>query len=420
MARRVVVTGIGMVTPLGVGREAFAEALWQGKSGIAEISSFPTTGLSSHLGAECRTFEPRDFVSLRSLRKMDRLSAMTTASVRMAFADAGITVNDGNRERIGIVMGTAFGNTEQKVQSARTLLTEGPSLVSPLHVPNTVMNAPAGYASIELGFCGVNTTVNHQAVSAETALIYAAMEIRRGAADVIVAGGAEILSPFFYEALTRFGGLSPGKGRAEESRPFDRSRNGFVAGEGCGILCLEAAELAEARGVLPYAELVGWGMASSPAASTAWPADPRGFSLALRRALGMAEITPAEIDVIAAAANGGQNPDALEAAAYEIVFAGSERRPLITALKGAMGESFASGGIRASALALSLREGIVPPIVGLKDPLCGLPFVTGEASHSPVSLGLLSGISFGGTYACLVLKRSHLLQPFPEPLRVSF
>ena len=278
MDRRVVITGIGMVTPLGAGKEAFAPALWRGETGIREIAAFPTEGLTSHLGAEIRAFQPRDFISVKNLRKMDRLSAMTTASVRMALDDAGIRIDAANRDRIGIVMGTAFGNTEHKVLSARILFTEGPGMVSPIHVPNTVMNAPAGHASIEMGFRGVNTTVNHQAVSAETAIAYGAMEIRRGAADVIFAGGGDILSPFFYEALTRFHALSPTDGGAEGARPFDRARNGPVVGEGCGIVCLEAGELARERGAVPYAEVAGWGLASSPTPPTAWPVDPRGFS----------------------------------------------------------------------------------------------------------------------------------------------
>ncbi len=406
MDRRVVITGIGMVTPLGAGKEAFGRALWQGGTGVREIAAFPTAGLPSHLGAEISAFEPRDFISVKNLRKMDRLSAMATASVRMAADDAGLRIDPANRDRIGIVMGTAFGNTEHKVQTARVLFTEGPGMVSPIHVPNTVMNAPAGHASIEMGFRGVNTTVNHQAVSGETAIAYGAMEIRRGAADVIFAGGGDILSPFFYEALTRFRALSPDAGGPEGARPFDRRRNGPVAGEGCGVVCLEAAGSARERGAVPYAEVTGWGLASSPAPSTTWPVDPRGFLIALERALKMAGLDPAAIDLIQAAANGGRHPDAMEAAAYGRLFGDRDARPLITALKGATGESFSSGGIRAAALALSLREGIVPPVVGLSEPLASLPFVVGTSVNKPVRRGLLSGISFGGTYACLVFEKA--------------
>ena len=278
VVRRVVVTGIGMVTPLGVGKDRFREALWRGETGIREIAAFPTDGFGSHLGAEIRAFQPRDFISLKNLRKMDRLSAMTTASVRMALDDAGIAVTEANRDRIGIVMGTAFGNTELKVQSARILFTEGPGMVNPIHVPNTVMNAPAGHASIELGFRGVNTTVNHQAVSAEMAIAYAAMEIRRGTADVILAGGVDILSPFFYETLDRFRALSPADGGAEGARPFDLARNGPVMGEGCGIVCLEAGELARERGAAPYCEMTGWGLASPRRRRRVGPPIPAGFS----------------------------------------------------------------------------------------------------------------------------------------------
>jgi 3-oxoacyl-[acyl-carrier-protein] synthase II len=404
--RPVVVTGIGMVTPLGVGKERFWDALRSGETGIREIASFSTASFGSHLGAEIRDFQPRDFISLKNLRKMDRLSAMTAASVRMALDDAGIAVCDANRDRIGIVMGTAFGNTELKVQSARILFTEGPGMVNPIHVPNTVMNAPAGHASIELGFRGVNTTVNHQAVSAETAIACAAMEIRRGTADVILAGGADILSPFFYEALGRFRSLSPTDGGAEGARPFDLARNGPVMGEGCGIVCLEAGELARERGVAPYCEISGWGLASSPSPPTDWPGDPRGFRLALGRALRMAGADAAEINCIEAAGNGGREPDALEAAAYEGLFGGRDDKPLITALKGATGEIFASGGIRAAALALSIREGVVPPTAGLRNPLIPLSFVIGKALRRPVQKALLSGISYGGTYACLVFEKS--------------
>lgn len=404
MDRGVVITGVGMVTPLGAGKEAFARALWNGETGIGEIAAFPTAGLPSRLGAEIRAFEPRDFVSVKNLRKMDRLSAMTTASVRMALDDAGLRIDPANRDRIGIVMGTAFGNTADKVQTARVLFTEGPGMVSPIHVPNTVMNAPAGHASIEMGFRGVNTTVNHQATSAETAIAYGAMEIRRGAADVIFAGGGDILSPFFYEALTRFRAVSPLDGGQEGARPFDLARNGPVAGEGCGIICLEAGDLARERGAVPYAEVTGWGLASSPAPQSAWPADPRGFLIALKRALAMAGVTPEEIDLIQAAANGGRDPDTMEAAAYGHLFGGSVK-PLITSLKGAMGETFASGGIRAAALVLSLREGIVPPVVGLNDPAAALPFVIGTSVSRPVRRGLLSGVSYGGTYAGLVFER---------------
>ena len=180
---RIVVTGLGMVTPLGVGKDEFSRRLFEGDCAIDTVQAFDTQAVTSHLGAEVRDFTPRDFVSVKNLRRMDKTSLMTTASARLALDDAGIAVTPGNRDRIGMLLGTAFGATDVTVQFAGTLLSEGPSSVNPILVPNTVMNAPAGHASIELGFRGVNTTVTHFAVSAETAITYAVSEIRRGVAD---------------------------------------------------------------------------------------------------------------------------------------------------------------------------------------------------------------------------------------------
>jgi 3-oxoacyl-[acyl-carrier-protein] synthase II len=406
MTRQVCITGIGVVTPMGVGRTAFTEALFCGKSGIGELAAFDTARFSSHLGAEIKDFSARDFISLKHLRRMDRLSQITVASARLALEDAGITITPQNRDRIGIIFGTAFGATDIKTQCARILFTEGPAMISPILAPNTVMNAPAGHASIELGFRGVNTTVNHHATSGETAIAYAAMEIQRGAADMMLAGGADILSEFFFEAMVRLRAVSPIDSGPEGARPFDLTRNGPVLGEGCGIICLESLASAHARGVEPYAEVTGWGMSASAAGPTNWPEDPGGVILAMQRALQSAQLTPGDIDMIQAAANGGRNPDGIEAAACLQVFGGGDEGPLVTSLKGALGESFSSGGIRAAALALSLADDQVPTTLGLTEPVLPLHFVTGESIKANLRHGLLNGISFGGTYATVVISKT--------------
>ena len=284
-AKRVVVTGLGMVTPLGVGKGAFSARLFSGEGAISAISSFETAAFPSHLGAEVTNFSARDFIDVKTLRRMDRLSAITTASARLALEDAGLAVDMANRDRIGIILGTAFGPTDITAQLVETLVTKGSAFVNPIVVPNTVLNAPAGHASIELGFRGVNTTVTHYAVSAETALAYAVSEIRRGAADYILAGGADILSKFYYEVLTRFHALSPLNSGPEACRPFDRARNGMVAGEGCGILCLETMESAISRGRKPYCGITGIGMGSSPAPAITWPEEPAGIKRTIRQAM---------------------------------------------------------------------------------------------------------------------------------------
>jgi len=401
-ARRVVVTGIGMVTPLGIGKEEFGRRLFAGDCAIDTIKTFDTGSFPSHLGAEVTNFTPRDFISVKNLRRMDKIALMTAASARLALEDAGIQITLENRDRVGIILGTAFGATDVTLQFAGTLLTEGPTLVNPILVPNTVMNAPAGHTSIELGFRGINTTVTHFAVSAETAIAYAAAEIRRGTADFVLTGGVDILSKFYYEALTKFHSLSPQNGEPEACRPFDMDRNGAIAGEGCGIIFLESWQSARDRGRQPYYEIKGTGLGSSPTTPTGWPENTDGIKRTMSRALKNAGTTINDIQAISAAANGSKVLDAVEAEAYAEIFAGSGKKPLITSIKGAIGETFSGGGIRACALALSMEKNMLPPVVGLINPLRPLAFVVGEKKDVAINNAALAGISFGGTYAYLI------------------
>jgi 3-oxoacyl-[acyl-carrier-protein] synthase II len=402
--QRIVVTGLGLVTPLGVGKDEFSRRLFEGESAVDTVKAFDTHTVTSHLAAEVRDFTPRDLISVKNLRRMDRTSLMTTASARLALEDAGITVNLDNRDRIGILLGTAFGATDVTVQVANALMGEGPSSVNPILVPNTVMNAPAAHASIELGFRGVNTTVTHFAVSAETAIAYAVSEIRRGAADVMLAGGVDILSKFYYESLMKFRGLSPDNGGPEGARPFDIQRNGYVAGEGCGILCLESLTQAIHRGARIYCEITGAGLGSSPTKPTAWPQDTEGIKRTFKRALHNAGVALPDITAVMAAANGSRVLDQVEARAYDEIFASCEHKPLVTSIKGAIGESFSGGGIRACALALSVEKGWLPPTAGLSNPLAAMTFVMGEKKVINLKQTVLAGISFGGTYAYLILS----------------
>jgi 3-oxoacyl-[acyl-carrier-protein] synthase II len=404
-AQRVVVTGIGMVTPLGIGREEFCRKLFAGKTGIAEITSFDTSSLLSHLGAEVKNFNPRDFISVKNMRRMDKISLMVAASARLALEDAEFQITTENRDRVGTVLGTAFGATDITAQFLQTLFTGGPASVNPILVPNTVMNAAAGHTSIELGFRGVNTTVTHYAVSAENAIAYAAAEIRRGTADFIFAGGADILSEFYYKSLTKFKALSPQKKAEENCRPFDKKRNGMVVGEGCGIICLESLQSAIARGRKPYCEINSVGMGSSPTKPNRWPKDPEGIKKTFNRALKNRDTSIENIQAIFAAANGDIVLDAVEAQAYAETFGNAEKKPFITSIKGTTGESFSSGGIRACALALSMEKNILPPTAGLTDPLLPLTFVAQEKKELAIDSAALAGISFGGTYAYLIFGK---------------
>lgn len=405
MDRRVVISGVGMVTPIGTGQKEFAAHLYAGRSGIRPITAFDTARFRSKLGAAITDFNPKDFISLKNRRRMDRLSQMAAASARMALEDAGVTITTANRDRIGIILGVTFGSTDVAARFVGSLFTEGPQFVSPILVPNTVMNAPAGHAAIELGFRGINSTVNHHEASAETAIAYAAAEIRAGRADIMLTGGADIFSEFFFEIMTHFRAMSPTDGKAEGARPFDRDRNGPVLGEGAGILCLETLAHARERGAPIYGEISGWGLSSAPAPPTDWPADPQGPVLAMRRSLNAAGVTPERVDYVSASANGGRNLDRLEAEALEVMFGGQSRTPWIGSIKGAVGESFSSGGIRTAAMALSLRDGIIPPTLGLRTPLKPMHFVMDQRPKARPGVGLVNGFSSGGTFVSLSMNR---------------
>jgi 3-oxoacyl-[acyl-carrier-protein] synthase II len=404
MTERVVVTGLGLVTPLGCGRDAFMRRLLGGACGVQPITRFDTTRFASRSAALVADFDPREFIRPATLRRMDRLSQMATAAARMALDDAGLKIDAHNRDRVGVVLGTCFGATDVAAQFAKVIFTDSPRRANPILVPNTVMNAPAGHAAIELGVRGVNTTVNHREASAETALAYAVADIAAGRADAILAGGADIVSEFQFEVLSRFRALSPRDGGDEALRPFDARRNGFVVGEGAGVLCLESLAGAESRGAAPYCEIAGWGLSAAPCALNDWPSDPAGPALAITRALQSAGIEPGRVDLVSAAANGSRHADPLEAAALERVFPGPSLRPRVCALKGALGEAFSSGGVRAAAMALSIRQGALPPTVGLREPIAPLSFVLQPEAGVPVRWGLVNAVSSGGTFASLVLK----------------
>jgi 3-oxoacyl-[acyl-carrier-protein] synthase II len=394
-----------MVTPLGVDSNAFMRQLLAGLRGIRSITLFDTSRYDSKLGAEIRDFNPKDFIRPATLRRMDRLSQITTAAARMALDDAGFQIGPHNRDRVGVVLGTCFGGTDVAAQFGKVLFTDSPMRVNPILVPNTVMNAPAGHTAIELGVRGVNITVNHREVSAETAIAHAAAEIGRGRADFVLAGGGDILSEFLFNVLTRFRTLSPQNGGAEGVRPFDVQRNGMVVGEGAGIVCLESFESAEDRGAVPYCEIAGWGLSSAPAGPNNWPTDARGPRLAMTRALAAARIDPGQVDFVCAAANGGQQADRIEAEALTEVFSLAGHQPYVSSIKGSLGESFSSGGIRAAAMALSIRNRVIAPTLGLSRPILPLNYVLKGEEVPTICCGLLNGMSSGGTFAAIIMKR---------------
>ena len=405
MSRRVVITGIGVVTPLGVGVAEFKKRLFSGQSAILPMESFDTSHLPSHLGAEITDFDPKNFLGGKAIRKMDKISRMTAVTAKLAVEDANLEIDDTNRDRIGIILGISMGSTDVSIKIADTLFNEGPMMINPILVPNTVMNAPAGHASIALGFRGVNSTVNHKGSSAETAIAYAASEIINGRADAMLAGGAEIITPFPFEVLTRFKALSPTDGGKEGARPFDKKRNGPIQGEGAGIILLESLESAKKRGVNIQGEVLGWGMSAAPSGPNDWPDDTKGPVLAMKRAIKSTGLSTKEIDYINASANGGVRLDHLEAKSIQEVFYDTGNKPLISSIKGALGESYSSGGIRAATSVISLKDGIIPPTLNLDDPIIPLNFVVEKSRKENIKTAMINGFSSGGTFVSIILGK---------------
>ncbi len=410
MTERIVVSGIGIVSPLGTDKETFFSKLCEGVSGIVPLHGFDTSRLGFTQGAPVSAeFAPREYISGKNLRKMDRLACLTAAASRLALMDAEALPQTLARRRLGIITGVAYGSTDTAAKVARVMFTTSARLVNPLLAPNTVLNAPAGHTAIELGLQGLNATVTQREASAEIALAWAAQHLQNGRADIILAGGADILSQPLLDVLAYFKAVSPQTSGPEGARPFDQQRNGLVLGEGAGMLCLETLTHARQRGANPYCELAGWGMAAAPAPPTDWPLTPTGPVLALQRALTSAGISAAQVDAVSASANGAINLDQLEADSLMQVFGTGPASPRIFSLKGALGESFSSGGIRAAALALSMRHSMLPPTLGLTRPLRPLQFVMGQARPKAITYGLVNGFAAGGTYACVVFKNGDVL-----------
>jgi 3-oxoacyl-(acyl-carrier-protein) synthase len=409
---RVLVTGIGLVSPLGE-RATFWEGVCAGASAVAPASGFDSGAAPPRRAARARDWQPKAHVKPALLRRMDRFSQMIVTACRTALADAALALDPALAEETGIVVGTAFGNLSESEQFLRGLLAKGPALANPLTFPNLVLNAPTGYVAIELGLHGPNFTVCRGEASGEGALALAYDTIASGQADVLLAGGADEIAPVLLHMYADLGLLSPQDGGREWSSPFDRRRNGFVVGEGAAMLVLERAERARARGARAYAELAGYATQSVPASPHDWPrpsdAAPAETARQLE-ALGWARPggTPhpaGALDLIVSCANSTVALDGFEAANLAALLGEGASRALVTSVKGAIGEFGGAGAFGAAAAALALATGELPRLGALDeaDPAFTLRFA---APGVPAPGGgfrgaLVSASPRGG--ACLTL-----------------
>jgi len=391
----VVVTGIGVVSPLG-SMPAFWERLTRGADGLGPLEGCDAGPAPPRLGAHVREWDPRAHVPAALLRRMDRLSRMIVSACRMAVADAALDLAGGGAAEIGIVVGTAYGNVSESEQIIRGLVTKGRA--NPLTFPNTVLNAHAGYAAMDLGLKGPNLTVARGEASGEGAVALAHDMIAAGQADVLLTGGGDEIAPILFHVFKDLGLLSPagGRGGREWSSPFDRDRNGFVMGEGAAILVLERREHARVRGARVYAELAGYATQSVPASPHDWPAPGAAAPDELVRQLAaLGWHAGRGTDLVISGANSTPRLDAFEAAHLAALLAPAAGRTLVTSIKGSVGEFGAAGALAAAAGALAIHTGEPPRLGALRapDPTCDLRLATpdciapaGGFDHALVSI----------------------------------
>ncbi|RPJ06368.1 MAG: beta-ketoacyl-[acyl-carrier-protein] synthase family protein, partial [Deltaproteobacteria bacterium] len=358
---RVVITGLGIVSSIGLGREAFWENCLKGTSGIKPVQRFEVSSYRSRLGGELPEIDFRSWIKPANLRRMDRIGKIVVSSVHLAIRDSGLCLEKENPNRIGISIGTGLGSSDTVDRFFRSLLREGPAGATPLLFQTAVPNAITSHCSIEYGIKGINITFSHKETSTEMAIVYAYHLLKEGRADVVFAGGGDELSEPLYHVYSKLGALSPGRGGGIEGmRPFDRDRNGIVLGEGSGIVVLEALEHAERRGARIYGELAGVGLSGSTDGLLRY--DHEGKSIA--RSMALAAHEPFSVDYVSSAANSTPYVDRAETSAIKRLFRERSREISISSLKSMLGEFDGSGGIRACAIALSLYQGMIPPTIG--------------------------------------------------------
>ena len=410
MSRRVVVTGVGLVSSLGIGTSATWDALCAGRSGIGPITKFDASDFASRIAGEVRGFDPLAFVSRKDVKKMDVFIQYAIAAAEFARADAGLEVTPELAPRVGVFIASGIGGFSTIEREHRALLDGGPRKISPFFIPASIINLAAGQVSIRLGAKGPNSATCTACSASAHAVGDAFEAIRRGAADVMVAGGSEAaITPLGVGGFAAMRALSTRNDEPTRAcRPFDRDRDGFIIGEGAGVLVLEEHDRAVSRGGSVYAELVGYGMSADAFHVTAPAEDGDGGQRVMRAAIDQAGITPDRVDYINAHGTSTPFNDRIETLAIKRCFGAHARDLAISSTKSMTGHLLgAAGGLEAGIVALTLREQMLPPTVNLEnpDPDCDLDYVPNVKRPASIDYALSNSFGFGGTNAALLLKR---------------
>ena len=408
MIRRVVVTGLGAVTPLGLGVEATWAALCEGRSGIGPITRFDTSGFPVTIAGEVKGFDPTRYLEKKDVKKMDTFIHYACAAGHMAVADAGLRVDAANAERVGVYIGSGIGGLRAIEEWHQVLKDKGPTRISPFFIPMTIINMASGQLAIQLGAKGPNSAAVTACATGNHCIGDAFRLVQRGDADAMIAGGTEAaITPLGVAGFAAARALSTRNDAPQQaSRPFDRDRDGFVLGEGAGVVVLEALDSARRRDAKIYAEIIGYGTSADAYHITAPPDDGEGAVRCMRAALSDGGTSPDEVGYINAHATSTM-ADAIETRAIKTVF-GVSPKAAVSSTKSMTGHLLgAAGGVEAVFSILAIHREVLPPTINLDhpDPACDLDYIPNTARRTRVDVALSNSFGFGGVNACLLFRR---------------
>jgi len=409
LARRVVITGVGLVTALGVGTEESWKNILAGKSGVAPITHFDTTGFSTTIAAEVKGFDPLQFIEKKELKKMGLFIQFALAASKFAMEHSGLKVTPEVADRAGVYIGSGIGGFDVIEREHTALMQGGPRRISPFFIPASIVNLASGFVSIRWGARGPNSATCTACSSSAHAVGDSFRIISRCDADVMICGGTEAaITPMGVGGFAAMRALSTRNDAPEEaSRPFDRDRDGFVIGEGAGIIILEELGFAQRRGANILAEIVGYGMSGDAYHITAPSEDASGGIRVMQNTLADAKVLPEQVEYINAHGTSTQYNDRLETLAIKKVFGDHSKKLAVSSTKSMTGHLLGgAGGLEAGLTTLALRDQILPPTINYQnpDPDCDLDYVPNQARRAAVRYALSNSFGFGGTNAALLLK----------------
>ena len=407
--KRVVVTGLGLITPVGIGVDKSWAALVQGKSGIRRITRFDASVFQTQIAGEVDGFNPEDYIEIKEVKKMDRFIHFGVAASTMAMSDSGLKIDEQNAGRVGVFVGAGMGGLPAIEHYHKVLLEKGPRRITPFFIPMLIINLAAGQISIKLGAKGPNSAPATACATGSHAIGDAFKVIERGDADAMIAGGTEsCITPMGIGGFNAMKALSTRNDEPERaSRPFDRDRDGFIMGEGSGILLIEELNHALARKARIYAEIVGYGLTGDAYHITSPAPGGEGAVRCMAMAIKDAGSDVSQVDYINAHGTSTKHGDELETAAIKTVFKEHAYRVPISSTKSMIGHLLgAAGGVEAVICVLSIYNGLIPPTINLDNPDsdCDLDYVPHKARKANVRYAMSNSFGFGGTNACLLFK----------------